>query len=74
MRLSPRLQGGSSIRSHLMKINLILSLSHLPWRETSAAFSHICSCLSLVSSSRQTGVLRPLLHNIGTRKRKRLGK
>lgn len=46
MRLSPLLQGGS----HLMIINLILSLSHLPRIETSAAFSDNCSCLMLSSS------------------------
>lgn len=52
MRLSPLLQGGSSIWSHLMKINTILSLSHLPRRETAAAFSDNCSCLKLSSLCR----------------------
>lgn len=32
-----------------MKINLILSLSHLPRAETSAALSDNCSCLKLSS-------------------------
>lgn len=48
-RLSLLLQGGSSVWSHLMKINLILSLSHLPRVETSAALSDNCSCLKLSS-------------------------
>lgn len=50
MHLSPLLQGGSSVWSHLMKINLILSLSHLSRIETSAAFADNCSCLKLSSS------------------------
>lgn len=56
MHLSPLLQGGSSVWSHLMKINLILSLSHLPRIETSAAVSDNCSCWKL--SSYDTCALR----------------